>query len=74
MRTKNSQGRAKYEKRATPMTKMTVCYSGKTLQSTSDNPYTLYHIKASGFPVSNGYRQKSECKKNENNYQEAEIN
>ena len=59
LRTKKSQVRAAYEKRLIAMTNITVCYSSNTLQSISDNPYTLDKIKPSGVPISTKYICKS---------------
>ena len=45
------------------MIKMTVCYSSKAKQSTSDHPSALYQIKYSGVPIYTGYGWKSESRK-----------
>ena len=63
LRTKKSWGIATDEKQLMAMTNMNVCYSIKTPQSTSDNPSSLDHIKASGVPISTRCIWKSECRK-----------
>ena len=45
------------------MTNITVCYSSKKPQSTSDHTSTLDQIKDSGVSISNGYRWKSKSRK-----------
>ena len=57
---KKNQGRATDDKLPMAMTNMTVCYSCKTTQSTSDKPSVLNQIKARGVSIYNGYKWKYE--------------
>ena len=61
--TKKIKLRATDEKWSMAITNMTACYSSKTPKSTSDKPYDLDQIKASGVSISTGYRWKSKSEK-----------